>query len=262
MPAWSPLLIQKIEIHALGFVLRKLQLNRHRDAEVAHHQHSYAQLILFLNGEGVQIINRKRRHARPGDLFVIPAGTVHGFAAVQTSRPVCLVLDYQTHDAPRARPTHRKLSPETLTELHRLLAQVPAKGRLNLADYVPIVAVVARLLGQTPAPPASSPAPRQLYDRVRPLLAEGVALANVARQTGYHPDHLTRRLKHETGLGLRGMRNRFRLESARRALQEESTIAEASARAGFDDPNYFARWFRRQTGRSPSAFRRQEKAPE
>ena len=35
MLAWSPLLIQKIEIHALGFVLRKLQLNRHRDAEVA-----------------------------------------------------------------------------------------------------------------------------------------------------------------------------------------------------------------------------------
>jgi len=35
MLAWSPILIQKIEIQALGFVLRKLQLNRHRDAEVS-----------------------------------------------------------------------------------------------------------------------------------------------------------------------------------------------------------------------------------
>jgi len=262
MPAWSPLLIQKIEIHALGFVLRKLQLNRHRDAEVALHQHNYAQLILFLNGEGLQIINRRQRHARPGDLFVIPAGIVHGFAALQASRPVCLVLDYQTKDSPRSRATHRKLTPETITELHGLLAQVPAKGRLTLADYAPIVAVVARLLGQTPSVPLPAPAPRQLFDRVRPLLAEGVPLAHVARQTGYHPDHLTRRLKHETGMGLRGMRDRLRLESARRALREESTIAEASARAGFDDPNYFARWFRQRTGHSPSAFRRRQKAPE
>lgn len=261
MPAWSPLLIQKIEIHALGFVLRKLQLNRHRDAEVVRHKHDYAQLILFLNGEGVQIINRKQRHARPGDLFVIPAGVVHGFAALEASRPVCLVLDYETKDTPRTRPSHRKLAPETITELHGLLAQVPAKGRLTLADYAPIVAVVARLLGQTPTAPLPSPAPRQLFDRVRPLLAGTSPLADVARQTGYHPDHLTRRLKHETGLGLRGMRDRFRLESARRALREESTIAEASARAGFDDPNYFARWFRRRTGQSPSVFRRQEKAP-
>ena len=54
---------------------------------------------------------------------------------------------------------------------------------------------------------------------------------------------------------LRAMRNRLRLASAQRALREEASIAEASVRAGFEDPNYFARWFRRQTGRSPSAFR-------
>ena len=51
MLAWSPLLIQKIEIHALGFVLRKLQLNRHRDTEVSTHRHPFNQLILYLSGE-------------------------------------------------------------------------------------------------------------------------------------------------------------------------------------------------------------------
>ena len=63
MPAWSPILIQKIEIHALGFVLRKLQLNRHLEAEVKPHQHDYAQLILYLAGEGAQIVNRRKRKA-------------------------------------------------------------------------------------------------------------------------------------------------------------------------------------------------------
>src|SRR5690606_23204537 len=64
MLAWSPLLVQKIEIHALGFVLRKLQLNRHRDAEVASHRHPYHQLILYLAGEGVQVLRDKRVDAR------------------------------------------------------------------------------------------------------------------------------------------------------------------------------------------------------
>lgn len=254
MPAWSPILIRKIEIHALGFVLRKLQLNRHRDTEVSTHRHDYTQLILFLTGEGLQTVNRRQRHAHPGDLFIIPAGTPHGFTALETSRPVCLVLDYEVKDSPKPRTLHRRLPPETLHELHGLLAQVPPKGRLTLADYAPILAVIARLLGHSPVAPTLPPAP-QLFEKVRPLLNATTALSEVARQTGYHPDHLTRRLKHETGLGLRAMRNRLRLASAQRALREEASIAEASVRAGFEDPNYFARWFRRQTGRSPSAFR-------
>jgi len=101
MLAWSPLLIQKIEIHALGFVLRKLQLNRHRDAEVASHGHAYAQLILYLTGEGVQTVKTRRSRARAGDLFVIPPGAPHGFSVVGGSRPLCLVLDYELEGAAR-----------------------------------------------------------------------------------------------------------------------------------------------------------------
>jgi AraC-like DNA-binding protein len=33
-------------------------------------------------------------------------------------------------------------------------------------------------------------------------------------------------------------------------------VAEAALQSGFEDPNYFARWFRRQTGQTPQAWRR------
>ena len=91
------------------FVLRKLQLNRHRDAEVAPHGHDYAQLILYLTGEGVQTVKGRRRRARAGDLFVIPAGAPHGFSVAGHSRPLCLVLDYELEDAGRVRASHRLL---------------------------------------------------------------------------------------------------------------------------------------------------------
>jgi AraC-like DNA-binding protein len=253
MLAWSPILIQTIEIQALGFVLRKLQLNRHRAAEVSPHRHAFAQLILYLSGEGAQTVGRQRYVARTGDLFVIPPGTPHGFALQGNSRPVCLVLDYDSPGPARVRASHRRLPPATLNDLHAQLSRIPAKGRLRLADYAAILAVVARLLDQPRAGPAVPPT---LFERIRDEVRSPRRLADVARSVGYDPDHLNRKLKRETGLGLRALRDRVRLESAQSALRASATVAEAAAGCGFDDPNYFARWFRRQTGRTPSAWRR------
>lgn len=260
MLAWSPILVQQIEIHALGFVLRKLQLNRHREAEVASHAHDYAQLILYLSGEGVQTIRGRRRIACAGDLFVIPAGTPHGFALRGRSRPLCLVLDYKVEDPGRVRTTHRLLPSAQLNALHALLARIPAKGRPALSDYPTILAVVALLLQPNSATPAPARKPTT-FEKIRAPLATSISLAKVARAAGYHPDHLNRKLKRETGVGLRAMRDQLRLETAQAALRSCPTIAEAATRAGFDDPNYFARWFRRQTGLPPGAWLRGGSTP-
>jgi AraC-like DNA-binding protein len=255
MLAWSPILIQKIEISALGFVLRKLQLNRHREAEVASHTHPYTQLILYLSGEGWQTIKERKRDAHAGDLFVIPPNVPHGFSQQGTSRPLCLVLDYDLKDRDRTRSSHRKLPQSTLNELHDLLARVPRKGRLTLSDYPPIIAVIARLLESSPEQAAPA-GPVPLFERVSTLLRTPTPLAVVAKETGYQPDYLNRKLKRETGVGLRALRDRLRLEAAQQSLRSDATIADAAARAGFEDPNYFARWFRKQTGSTPSDWRR------
>jgi AraC-like DNA-binding protein len=211
-------------------------------------------LILYLSGEGVQTVNGVRRPARMGDLFVIPAGVPHGYSVTGSSRPVCLVLDYDSPDAIRPRRAlHRRLSQATLNELSQLLASLPRKGRPTLPDYPAILAVVARLLGN-PATETRPPDARRVLDKVRPLLNAAQPLTLVARQAGYHRDHLTRKLKLETGFGLRATRDRMRLAAAEQALRREPSVAEAAVKAGFEDPNYFARWFRRQTGRTPSAF--------
>ncbi len=254
MLAWSPLLIQKIEIHALGFVLRKLQLNRHRDTEVAPHAHAYAQLILYLTGEGVQTIGRRARIARAGDLFLIPARLPHGFAVAGRSRPLCLVLDYEVDRTARVRGVHRHLPAATLGELHALLARLPRKGRLTLDHYPAVLAVVARLLRPAPAAPETS-TPPGLYERVEPHLRTAAPLSTIAQNLGYHPDHLNRKLKREAGVGLRELRHRLRLAAAQNALRTQPSIAAAAQAAGFEDPNYFTRWFRQQTGKPPSAWR-------
>jgi AraC-like DNA-binding protein len=163
------------------------------------------------------------------------------------------VLDYRLEGSGRVRAIHRRLAPETLNELHALLARVPPKGRLSLADYPAILAVVARLL-EPDAPPVS-PSPT-LYEKLRDHVRSTAPLSRIAREVGYHPDHLCRKLKRESGLGLRALRDQVRLEAAQSALRTASTVAEAALQSGFEDPNYFARWFRRQTGQTPQAWRR------
>ncbi len=261
MLAWSPILIQKIEIQALGFVLRKLQLNRHREAEVAPHTHEFTQLILFLSGQGNQLVRDRPHEARAGDLFIIPPGVEHGYKMVGGSRPLCLVLDYQK-SGKSTRMVHRRLPQQSLNELHALLAQVPTKGRPTLSDYPAIIAVIARLL-EPSAPEAPTPATsgggKPLVERVRQGLRENRGLSDLAKETGYVRDALSRRLKREHGLGLRALRDQERLQAAQGALMTAESIAEASTRAGFEDPNYFSRWFRKQTGRTPGDWRAQHR---
>ena len=164
------------------------------------------------------------------------------------------MLDYEVEDATRVRAAHRLLPPAQLNVLHTLLARVPAKGRLTLSDYSAILAVVALLLDHSPNNAMPTPEPR-VMEKVRELLRSPASLTNVARAAGYHPDHLNRKLKSESGIGLRALRDQIRLETAQAALRSEPTIAEAATRAGFEDPNYFTRWFRRQTGRTPSEWK-------
>jgi hypothetical protein len=134
--------------------LRKLQLNRHREAEVAAHRHPYTQLILYLAGEGIQRIRSEKVDARGGDLFIIPPRVPHGFSVDGHSRPLCLVLDYDT--APQGATGQPPAPASACLErtAHPMLARVPTKGRPTLSDYPAIIAVVARLLEphRTPAP--------------------------------------------------------------------------------------------------------------
>lgn len=82
------------------------------------------------------------------------------------------------------------------------------------------------------------------------------SLNELARQLGYQQDYLNRQLKAECGLTLGQLRARARLEQSQRLLRDRRlSISAVAERVGLLDNNYFARWFKQQTGMSPSAWR-------
>ena len=60
-----------------------------------------------------------------------------------------------------------------------------------------------------------------------------------------------RLVRAETGLGLGGLAAQVRLQRAQKLLREHALVRDAAAEAGFFDQNYFARWFKKQTGQTP-----------
>jgi transcriptional regulator GlxA family with amidase domain len=83
------------------------------------------------------------------------------------------------------------------------------------------------------------------------------ALARVVRHSGIPERTLKRRFKRATGTTLIDCLQNLRIEEAKRLL-ETTTLPgdEVSAEAGYEDPSFFRRLFKRRTGLTPGQYRR------
>ena len=106
-------------------------------------------------------------------------------------------------------------------------------------------------LPQTP-PPWLRRAAERLHDdwRAPPSLAE------LAREVGVSPDHLTRRFRAAFGVRPGDFLRRRRVEEALRLMQDTpDSLADIALACGFADQSHFGRVFKRLHGVSPEHFR-------
>lgn len=81
-----------------------------------------------------------------------------------------------------------------------------------------------------------------------------------ANRLGVSAAHLNRITRSATGLSIQNLIDRRMLETARRDLIFTPTpISKIAYSLGFSDPAYFNRFFRKQTGLTPGAFRERER---
>jgi AraC-like DNA-binding protein len=69
---------------------------------------------------------------------------------------------------------------------------------------------------------------------------------------------LARLLKRATGMTPGQLRDVERLKMVKREMRKCGAISAVADGCGFADPNYFSRWFKRQTGVSPMVWRAME----
>ncbi|MFD0714293.1 helix-turn-helix domain-containing protein [Paenibacillus sp. GCM10027626] len=87
--------------------------------------------------------------------------------------------------------------------------------------------------------------------------AEPVSIERMAETLGYNRAYISRIFKQHTGMTPVTFLLKLRIDKARQLLRErlELTVEQIAASAGFQDPLYFSKQFRRFYNQSPTAYR-------
>jgi YesN/AraC family two-component response regulator len=78
----------------------------------------------------------------------------------------------------------------------------------------------------------------------------------LAAKLSTHPSYLSRKFKEETKMTLTAYQQMLRINQAKHLLKTDNlSIEEIAWTIGYDDPAYFARVFKKETGKTPSQYR-------
>lgn len=259
------ILWQQLDLRVSGYRIHRLELHRHLPEHdtLPLHSHAHWQALLYLSGVGIQTLARKNIPVRAGTLLLLPPQVTHAFQRSGKTPALCLVLAFQTRALRAKKAVVEQLTGADLIHIRTLLAGI---ARLDQSDSLPVelhraaaaTTLLSRILQAAKLYPATKPPSHSpLLRRVRKEFQENphLEVRGVASRLGLQRDYLNRRLKEEAGMTLGQVRADILLTQTKRHLRQHKTVAEAAQAAGFLDQNYFARWFRQQTGMSPSLWR-------
>lgn len=97
---------------------------------------------------------------------------------------------------------------------------------------------------------------RFLESAFNPDLSIGT-ISSYAAQAGISENYLSRQVKQSTGRSVGDWIDAVRIVRAKKLLSETSLpIIDVATAVGLEDQSYFARFFKRETGQTPSGFRK------
>ncbi|MDO3703482.1 helix-turn-helix domain-containing protein [Micromonospora sp. C28SCA-DRY-2] len=249
------------------------------------HRHTFYELVYVTHGRAAHLIDLDTHPVRPPHLFVVTPGQVHQWRDQRELRGhvlLCTAEFLLTAPADRDalhRSGHRSWRPRDAAQARRIATLLrwataeyhrPGPGRAGpLRAYLHLLLTEA--LRSRPTAPASHPPPEPPAARDRraaaiarhfeELLADpdlvGQPPHAYARRIGVSVRHLNDAVPLATGTTPARLIRRARVLEAKRLLAgTDLTVAAIAGRLGFADPAYFCRFFRREVGDSPGAFRR------
>ncbi|MEV6974894.1 AraC family transcriptional regulator [Kitasatospora sp. NPDC093806] len=239
------------------------------------HRHSFFEIVYVTGGRGSHVQDLVQRPLEPPQLCVIAPGQVHYWVDADdlTGQVVLFNEDFllahpQDLAALRALATRPPVGlGEQAGPIGALLADMEAEFQARPVGYqgvlrasLHILVVRAQRAGSPGGPGAAPGRGGDLAAAFTRLIATpgGVqrSVASCAHELGVSPGHLQALVKQATGRTPgRLIRQQQTLEAKRLLACTELTVRQVSREAGFGDPAYFCRFFRRETGMTPGEFR-------
>lgn len=264
-----------------GYLVEDYRLFRLSGNDAEHiewHYHDFHKLVVFRGGTADYAIEGKRYSLCPGDMVIVPRGSIH--------RPEPGGGDYrrdivylspeflQAHSTPGSDLEHCfsqamaryqfVLRPTVQTEpalqaLQRLAAAADHPGfgqevlcRALLIEFV--VALTRSLDDECIRFVPDASCDEKIVALVRYLhehLEEDLSIDRLAQTFFISKSHLMRRFKAETGYTIHGYVTEKRLLATRDRIRSGMPVTQAAYASGFRDYSSFARAYKKQFGEMP-----------
>ncbi|MGY6534057.1 MAG: helix-turn-helix domain-containing protein [Pararhodobacter sp.] len=241
--------------------------------QIAPHRHpNLHQFFLLRRGAAWVTVDGRARDLALPVLLSIPAWVVHGFRFAAGTEGH--VLTVPMTELPEIFGDGSALAPALShwgsaaadTALDALFeAVITERGRQDAAR-APMLRALATQIACHAARAMAGAAPEptryerhmQAFDALlRENLRHRWTLSTYARALSVSPTHLNRVVRAQTGQSAaRHIEARQFQEACRLLAYTRMNVAEIGYALGFDDPAYFSRAFRRQTGETPTGYRK------
>lgn len=237
------------------------------------HRHARLHQFLLLTAGAARVSLDGREEAlAPPAIVNLPPRTVHGFRfAPATEGFVLTVPDDLVEGVVQSLPVLATAGAGPgeglavlFTEAAREHAGASPARSGNLAALAALVAgrTAAALAARAEAAPAAQPLVRRFEALVEAHFREHWRVADYAAALGVTAPHLSRVCRQATGQSASRLLNARLAREARRLLAyTPHPVARVAEDLGFVDPAYFTRFFTRETGATPTAFRIRAAAP-
>jgi AraC-like DNA-binding protein len=227
--------------------------------EVHAHDHPHHQVILALEGTLDMEIGRTCGRVDATHGALVPAGTVHAFAAIGRNKFVTLDIADASPVAPRALLAQATPFFAVPRAVEHLLGYVEARTDSLRADMDHVAPLLAAALAGPVAEGAMPEAVRRATAFLRQAHRRPIGCDDAARAAGLSTARLHALFAQWVGMGPGRYLTEIRLGHARDRLSAGcDPIAAIALDAGFSEQSAFSRAFRRRYGESPAAYRRRE----
>jgi len=261
----QPIFLENLSLSFAGFKIGRFAYHKHSDQsdKVTPHKHTHSQFLLYLRGRGIQTTGSGKQPVMRGSFLYFPPQTLHGFIKSMESPPLSLVFDFKEKKPLGQKPLFKNLPPAILSGIERTLHRTIHSADLDHAQSPRIAAEILTLFAvlhdslrqgnesNSRIHPVTSKVRRVLSDLPKTVGSP----RELARLIGEDLSSLNRKIRNESGLNLGTLLSERRLELSYAGLQaKQLPISQIAWDAGFQDPNYFTRWFKKKVGQTPKQW--------
>ncbi len=246
------------------------------------HRHDYFKIGLLTSGRGYLTADFTDYAIRPPMLLQFAPGVVHGWRPSINPRGYAINFDlsffgadpreqaevsgapvFCLHSGPKVLPLNTQqcsLFEGLARAIHRECERRGTDHPAVLRSYLRIWLIEASRITEVREPSRWNDRGTALTNQFLCLVGGNFrslsAVSEYAARLRVTPSHLNETIRRTLGKTAgQVIRGRMLLEAKRLLRHSELSISEVAYQLGFEDPSYFARFFRKLTGHSPAAFR-------